>query len=132
MIYRKKYIVVINKQDLDKQLDISSLDLKNVVYTDTVSDNGIDDLKEKIRELFNLESIESDDSAFFSNVRQITLAKEALDIFSDVKKGVENNIPVDLIEIDIKKIWNKLGEITGETYDDELIDTLFSNFCLGK
>ena len=128
----KKYIVVINKKDLNKKIDISSIDLENVVYTDTVSDNGIDSLKDKIRELFNLESIESDDSAFFSNVRQVSLAKEALDILKDVKKGVDNNTPVDLIEIDIKRIWSKLGEIIGETYDDELIDKLFSNFCLGK
>ena len=131
-VKNKKYIVVINKQDLNKKLDISSMNLDNVVYTDTVSDNGIDSLKDKIRELFNLESIESDDSAFFSNVRQVSLAKEALDILKDVKKGVDNNTPVDLIEIDIKRIWSKLGEIIGDTYDDELIDKLFSNFCLGK
>ena len=105
---------------------------KNIIYTDTVSMDGIESLKQKIIELFNLEEIESSNVDIFTNLRQITLAKECLPILEDVENGIKNNVPVDMVAIDIKRIWSILGEIIGETYTDELIDQLFSQFCLGK
>ena len=131
-IKEKKYIVVVNKKDLDRKINIDEFNFENIVYTDTLSIDGINSLKEKLIEMFNLEQISQDDSVFFTNTRQITLAREALLIIEDVINGVNNNVPVDLIEIDIKRIWDKLGEILGENYSDELIDKLFSDFCLGK
>ena len=128
----KKYIVVVNKKDLDKKLSLDGFDLKNIIYTDTVSTDGIVSLKEKIVELFNLDEIEQNDYEIFTNTRQITLAKESLDILKDVEIGIENDVPVDMVAIDIKRIWTKLGEILGENYSEELIDQLFSQFCLGK
>jgi len=128
----KKYITVINKRDLNKKLDIDGLNLKNIIYTDTVSMDGIESLKNKIVELFNLDEIESGNMDIFTNTRQITLAKECLPILNDVENGIKNNIPVDMIGIDIKRIWTILGEIIGENYSEELIDQLFSQFCLGK
>ena len=94
--------------------------------------DGIESLKQKIIELFNLEEIESSNVDIFTNLRQITLAKECLPILEDVENGIKNNVPVDMVAIDIKRIWSILGEIIGETYTDELIDQLFSQFCLGK
>ena len=128
----KKYITVINKKDLERKLDINSQELENIIYTDTISMDGIESLKDKITELFNLEEIEVTDVEIFTNTRQITLAKECLPILDDVEKGIENDVPVDMVAIDIKRIWTKLGEILGENYSDELIDQLFSQFCLGK
>lgn len=128
----KKYIVDINKRDLNKNLSLKNVELENIVYTDTVSADGIEPLKEKIIELFNLDEIEQSDYQIFTNTRQITLAKESLEILSDVENGIEQNVPVDMVAIDIKRIWTKLGEILGENYSDELIDQLFSQFCLGK
>ena len=128
----KKYIVVVNKKDLDKKLDLSKYQLDNIIYTDTVSSDGIESLKDKIVELFKLDELDNQSDDFFTNERQITLAKEALYIMKDVKKGIDNEVPVDMLEIDINRIWTKLGEILGENYDEELIDKLFSNFCLGK
>ncbi len=128
----KTYITVINKKDLTSKLEIDKLDLKNIIYTDTVSMDGIESLKQKIIELFNLEEIESSNVDIFTNLRQITLAKECLPILEDVENGIKNNVPVDMVAIDIKRIWSILGEIIGETYTDELIDQLFSQFCLGK
>ena len=81
--------------------------------------------------MFNLEEIESCNVDIFTNLRQITLAKECLPILEDVENGIKNNVPVDMVAIDIKRIWSILGEIIGETYTDELIDQLFSQFCLG-
>ena len=82
--------------------------------------------------MFNLDMIEQSDYTYLSNIRQISLAKECLEILSEVENAVNREDPVDLIEIDIKRIWTKLGEIIGDTYSDELIDQLFSQFCLGK
>lgn len=128
----KKYVVVINKKDLDKKLSLDGLELDNIIYTDTVSADGIVSLKNKIVELFNLDEIEQSDYEIFTNTRQITLAKDSLEILKDVELGIENDVPVDMVAIDIKRIWTKLGEILGENYSDELIDQLFSQFCLGK
>ncbi len=128
----KVYITVINKKDLTTKLDIKKYNLNNIIYTDTVSMDGIESLKQKIIELFNLEEIESSNMDIFTNIRQITLAKECLPILEDVENGIKNNVPVDMVAIDIKRIWTILGEILGENYSDELIDQLFSQFCLGK
>ncbi len=132
IIKDKKYITVINKKDLEKKIDISKYDLKNIIYSDTVSMDGVEDLKKKIIELFNLDEIDNNDIDIFTSTRQITLAKECLPILDDVENGINNNVPVDIVAIDIKRIWSKLGEILGENYSDELIDQLFSQFCLGK
>jgi tRNA modification GTPase len=128
----KKYITVINKKDLDSKLKLEKVLLDNIIYTDTISMDGIETLKEKIIELFNLDEIDSNNIDIFTNTRQITLAKECLPILGDVEKGIEDNVPVDMVAIDIKRIWTKLGEILGENYSEELIDQLFSQFCLGK
>ena len=128
----KKVIVVINKNDLERKINISNINYKNIIYTNTVDLSGIDSLKEKIVELFNLNELEQQDYTYLSNVRQISLAKEAYQILEEVDNGIKNEVPVDMIEIDIKRAWEKLGEIIGETYTEELIDQLFSQFCLGK
>lgn len=128
----KKTVVVINKNDLDRKIDIDKIDYKDIIYTNTIDINGIDSLKEKIIELFNLDQLEQQDYTYLNNVRQISLAKEALSILNEVDEGILNSVPVDMIEIDIKRSWEKLGEIIGETYTEELIDQLFSQFCLGK
>ena len=124
-------IIVINKTDLESKLDFSKID-KEVVLVNTVDPSGIDALKDKIKDMFNFEQIEKSDYTYLSNARQISLAKEAYESIKDIEKGLENQLPIDLIELDIKHIWEKLGEILGETYSDELIDQLFSQFCLGK
>lgn len=129
---KKKVIVVINKSDLKTNIDISSIFYKNIIYTNTVDVNGLDALKNKIVEMFNLEELTKEDYKYLNNVRQVSLIKESKDILIDSITGITNNIPIDLVEIDIKRAWEKLGEIIGVTYTDELLDQLFSQFCLGK
>jgi tRNA modification GTPase len=128
-IKNKPYIIVVNKTDLEKKLDIID---ENIVYISALNNKGIDDLKNKIKEIFNLEQIETDDLTYLSNARCISLLKQALNSVLDVKEAIKNEVPVDLIEIDLKNIWEILGEIIGVNYTDELIDQLFSQFCLGK
>ena len=124
-------LIVINKNDLDNKLNVNDLN-KDYVYINTIDVDGIEPLKNKIKEIFNLEKIKNGDCTYLNNARQISLAKEAYAITKDVEEGIKNSVPTDLIEIDIKRIWEKLGEMLGETYSDELINQLFSQFCLGK
>ncbi len=69
---------------------------------------------------------------YLSNVRQVTLAKKALNNIKNVEQQIQENIPIDMLEIEMKEAWNNLGLIIGATYEDELIDNLFQKFCLGK
>ena len=72
------------------------------------------------------------DFTYLSNSRQISLVKKAIEVSKNLTNSLNNDIPIDMLEIDIKEICEILGEIIGESYDDKLVDTLFSNFCLGK
>ena len=125
----KKRIIVVNKKDLNKKLNIND---KDIVYTDTVSLEGIDELKNKIKELFNLEEIATSDYNVLTNQRQISIVKECLKMIDEIKESLDNQVEIDLLEMDLKKVWEKLGELIGETYSEELLDELFSRFCLGK
>ena len=129
---KKEYIIVINKIDLNAKLDISLFDKSRVIHISALKDIGIKELKDKIKEIFNLENIETQDMTYISNARSIGILEKVLDGVKEIEKGIQLNMPIDMIEIDIKNIWNLLGQITGETYEDELIDQLFSQFCLGK
>lgn len=128
----KKRIIVINKIDLENNLDISNLKNERIVKISTLKDSGIESLKNEINDMFNLEEINLGDFTYLSNSRQISLVKKAVEISKNLEDALNNDVPIDLLEIDIKEICEILGEIIGESYDDKLIDTLFSNFCLGK
>lgn len=128
----KKRIIVVNKTDLENKLDISNLDLENVIYINTIEQDKVDILKEKIIELFNLGALNSSDLMILTNARQINLAKEALEILKDVKIALNNNDPIDLIEIDLKNIYEKLSEMLGEGSKLDVIDRVFERFCVGK
>ena len=130
-IKEKPAIIIVNKTDLPKKLEELNTN-KPIVYLSSQNNIGIDDLKNKIKELFNLEELETEDYSYLSSARSISLLKQASIALEEVKKGVELNQPIDMVEIDLKNVWELLGEITGDTYSEELIDQLFSQFCLGK
>ena len=126
----KNHIIVINKMDLSKKLDLQ--DESNIVYISALEDKNIDKLKEKIKEIYNVDNIETNDLTYLTNARSIALLKEAKNAIEESKQGIKNLVPIDVIEIDIKRAWNLLGKIIGKTYQEELINQLFSQFCLGK
>lgn len=128
----KNTIVVLNKNDLDRNIELDKLKDYNLVSTNTNDLEGIDALKNKIKEMFNLEQISTKDYNYLTNVRQITLAKNAYQKLIDVETGLKDNLPVDMIEIDLRDCFDILGQITGKTYSDEIIDNLFERFCVGK
>jgi len=128
----KTTIVVVNKNDLETKIDLSKYNFSNIVYINTLDDLGIKSLKDKIKEIFNLEKLEKSDFNYITNTRQIAKVKECLNIINDVENGIEDNLDLDLIEIDLRNIWETLGNIIGESYSEELLDELFSKFCVGK
>ena len=107
-------------------------DVKNIIRISALEDKGIDELKNFIKKIYNLENIETEDLTYLSNARSISLLEKAYGCIEEIEKGLDNNMPIDMVEIDIKNMWSILGEIIGETYQDELINQLFSQFCLGK
>ena len=128
----KTSIIVVNKNDLEKRIDLSSLETNNIVYINTLTNEGIIPLKEKIAELFNLEKIMTKDFNYITSARQIAKIKECLNLILDIEMGIDNNVDLDLLELDLRHIWENLGNIIGESYDEELLDELFSKFCVGK
>ena len=128
----KNYLIVINKNDLESKIDITKLDKDKIINISVLNNNGIDELKNKIKQIFNLDKIETSDLTYLTNARSISLLKQSLNAITDIKVGLNNNLPIDMLEIDLKNVWNLLGSIIGVTYEEELIDQLFSQFCLGK
>ncbi|MDD6264471.1 MAG: tRNA uridine-5-carboxymethylaminomethyl(34) synthesis GTPase MnmE [bacterium] len=127
----KQRIIVINKKDLERNIKLPE-NLENVVETDTNSIEGIDSLKSKIKEMFNLEKITTKDYTYLSNSRQISLITKAYQSILSAEKSLNESLPIDLIAIDLKECFDLLGQVIGISYTDEIIDNLFENFCVGK
>ncbi len=89
-------------------------------------------LKKKINQIFFAGEIEAKDATVLSNARHISIVEEALKALKEANSGLALGLPVDLIQVDVTRCWQLLGEITGEAAPDELITQLFSQFCLGK
>ncbi len=127
----KKRIIVINKNDLEPKLKLPK-QIENIVYTNTITEEGITNLKTKIKEMFDLGKIDYNDYTYLSNLNSIKTIEKAKKSLNDAEKALKNKENIDLIEIDLKTAWQLLGEIIGETYSEELLDNLFKNFCVGK
>ena len=131
IIKNKKHIIISNKIDLDSKLDYSKLP-KDIIKVSILKNKGIEELKQRIIKLFNLGVLETEDLTYLSDARSISLLKKSLSKINESINAINNNEPIDIVELYIKNAWEYLGEIIGETYTDELLDDLFSRFCLGK
>lgn len=129
-------IVIINKTDLPQQIDmetVNELALNHkIVTTSLLEDRGVDELEEAIASLFFSGSIESGDLTYVSNSRHIALLNQAVHAIEEAINGIDSGIPIDIVQIDVTRTWELLGEIIGESVHESLIDQLFSQFCLGK
>lgn len=132
LIKDKNYIIFVNKNDLPANIDLPIGKYTNVVYGNTLTTAGIKELKEMITTIFNLEKINTNDPTYITNARHKALIEVALNYLNSALENIDNGYSVDMLEIDIRACWDTLGEIIGATYKDELLDELFSNFCLGK
>lgn len=127
-IRNKPHIVIVNKIDLEQKLKLNEECIKISIK----EKKGLEQIKDKISEIFNLEKIKTQDMTYLSNARSISLLTKANNLLVSSLTNIENNYPIDIVEIDLKESWNTLGEIIGKTYTDELLDEMFKRFCLGK
>ncbi|MCY7899457.1 tRNA uridine-5-carboxymethylaminomethyl(34) synthesis GTPase MnmE [Bacillus inaquosorum] len=129
-------IVIMNKTDLEAKIDSERVrELANgrpVVTTSLLKEEGINDLEEAIQSLFYTGAIESGDLTYVSNTRHISILQQAKRAIEDALSGIEQDVPIDMVQIDLTRCWELLGEIIGDSVHESLIDQLFSQFCLGK
>ncbi len=129
-------IVIVNKTDLPQALNLDELkelakDYR-VVTTSLKEDEGVNELEEAISSLFFSGGIEAGDMTYVSNSRHIALLNQASRAIEEAIDGVESGTPIDIVQIDLTRSWELLGEIIGDSVHESLIDQLFSQFCLGK
>lgn len=128
----KEVLVIYNKNDKVKDYKNDNLSDYESINISTFDSDMISKLKDKIAEMFDLESIAESNYMYISNARQIALLNNCISIINDIENSVKNGELVDMVEIDVKKLWETLSEITGEVSSDDLLDEIFSKFCLGK
>lgn len=129
-------IVIVNKTDLSKEIDIDKVQALAkdgpVITTSLKEDEGVDQLEEAIASMFFQGNLEASDLTYVSNSRHIALLTQAQKTLEDAIEGVESGVPIDIVQIDLTRTWELLGEIIGDAVHESLIDQLFSQFCLGK
>lgn len=135
VVKNEDVIVIVNKMDLEQNIDINEVkDMIGdtpLIQTSMLKQEGIDELEIQIRDLFFGGEVQNQDMTYVSNSRHISLLKQARQTIQDAIDAAES-VPMDMVQIDLTRTWEILGEIIGETASDELIDQLFSQFCLGK
>ena len=136
MVKNKKTIILLNKSDLEsilKENDERFLRVtKNIIKISALNNDGIDELYEKITELFNFNEINLENDIVITNLRHKNLISKAIENLNRAKESIEQKMPIDIIAIFIKDILEDLGNITGEVVTDDIINEIFSKFCLGK
>ncbi|EOA8500298.1 TPA: tRNA uridine-5-carboxymethylaminomethyl(34) synthesis GTPase MnmE [Staphylococcus aureus] len=136
VVKNEDVIVIVNKMDLEQNIDINEVkDMIGdtpLIQTSMLKQEGIDELEIQIRDLFFGGEVQNQDMTYVSNSRHISLLKQARQMIQDAIDAAESGVPMDMVQIDLTRTWEILGEIIGETASDELIDQLFSQFCLGK
>lgn len=130
------YIVIVNKTDLPQKIDLAQVKElagnRRVVTTSLLQEEGIAELEEAIAALFFEGQIEAGDLTYVSNARHIALLHQAQATVEDALAAAQAGVPVDMVQIDVTRTWELLGEIIGDTVQESLINQLFSQFCLGK
>lgn len=129
-------IVIVNKTDVEQKIDLNRVrelaEGRPVVTTSLIKDEGVDELESAIASLFFEGDLESGDATYVSNSRHIALLEQAKSTIQDAKSAIDMGVPIDLVQIDITRTRELLGEIIGDSVHESLIDQLFSQFCLGK
>ena len=129
-------IILLNKTDLEPKLapaELAQYAADEPIFSVSVlTSEGLDQLEQAIADLFFGGKTTDKDASYLSNTRHIALLENAVQSLSEVIQGIEAGMPVDLVQIDMTRCWDYLGEVVGDSVQDELITQLFSQFCLGK
>ena len=135
MIRDRKAIVLLNKMDLDcvtTEEDIRKHLDKPVIPVSAKEEQGIDRLEQTVKDMFYDGSISFNDEIYITNMRQKAALKEALDSLEQVSVSIQNQMPEDFFSIDLMNAYEELGSITGESVGEDLVNEIFSKFCMGK
>ena len=135
MIRDRKAIVLLNKMDLDcitTEEDIRKHLDKPVIPVSAKEEQGIDRLEQTVKDMFYDGSISFNDEIYITNMRQKAALKEALDSLEQVSVSIQNHMPEDFFSIDLMNAYEELGSITGESVGEDLVNEIFSKFCMGK
>lgn len=125
-------IILLNKTDLEEKIEIEQLP-DDIIPISVLNNKNIDHIENRINQLFfENASLVEQDATYLSNTRHISLIEQAVQSLQAVNDGLAMGMPVDLLQVDLTRCWQILGEITGDAAPDELITQLFSQFCLGK
>ncbi|WP_125714956.1 tRNA uridine-5-carboxymethylaminomethyl(34) synthesis GTPase MnmE [Companilactobacillus kedongensis] len=132
----KRRIIIFNKNDLIPVITPKTVKQvkadDTILQTSAITNDGIEMIKQTISQIFNAGIEDSSTDVIITSARQAGLLRQAKENLNDVISGIEAGMPIDLVQIDMTACWDTLGEITGDSYPDELITQLFSQFCLGK
>lgn len=133
-IKNKKVIYIKNKTDLENQLDLSAYEKieEEIINISILQNQGLDDIISKINSLFFQGHLNETDELIINNVRHKNLLIKARNSIDEVLISIENNMPIDFIEIDLKETVENLGFIVGKSVSDDLVDKIFNEFCIGK
>lgn len=139
IVRKKKTIILLNKSDLDMMItrkDVEDIlpekDMIPVIEISAKNQKGIDELEEALKEMFYKGSISFNSEIYITNVRQKTALQDAYESLRKVKESIELGMPEDFYSIDLMDAYESLGNITGETIGEDLVNEIFSKFCMGK
>ena len=130
-----KTIIILNKMDLEQKVDVNEKEIskfQNIIKISALKKEGIEDLYEKIGNMFNLNQINVDSDIVITNQRHKCQIEKAIKNLNSALESLEKNMPIDIVAISLKDVLSDLGEITGEEASEEIINEIFSRFCLGK
>ena len=136
LIKEKPVIVIVNKTDLNSELSRSNIEKEfsehNILWISLLEEEGLDNLRNEIMDEILKDEIETDADLIITRSRHKNALKKSLSAVKRVIVSHETNLPYDFLTIDLKDCLNALGEITGETVAEDIIDRIFTDFCLGK
>lgn len=130
---KKKVIVLLNKIDLNKKINLEGHNLENIVEISAKDNIGIEDMQEKIYSYIVEEDVEnSSEKLIITNIRHKTALEKTKDAIKNIFETIDMGLPMDLISVDLKEALDSLSEITGEISSEDILDHVFGNFCVGK
>ena len=135
MIRDKKAVILLNKSDLSTVVDKKALETliaKPMIDISAKEETGIHELESTLKEMFYHGDISFNDEVYITNIRHKTALADALSSLKKVEESIENQMPEDFFTIDLMDAYESLGSITGETIGEDLVNEIFSKFCMGK
>ena len=131
--HNKKTIVLLNKIDLERKIELDEFGLENILEISAKDNIGIEDMEERIYSYIVEENVEDSSEKFIiTNIRHKTALEKTKDAIRNIFETIDAGMPMDLISVDLKEALDSLSEITGEISSEDILDHVFGNFCVGK